>query len=91
MNKYVYFCNHCSFKKILSGTEDLEGLIIIKSSPIQFTIPKIDDATGQSRKEMYARQTKIIKCPKCGFSNRPKLLPQDEGLNDEQNSDFDGR
>jgi len=94
MNNYVYFCTHCSFKKILSGSkDDLEGFIVVKSSPIQFTIPSIDQSTGNVRKEKYASKTKIIKCPKCGFSNRAKLLKQedqDKG-NDEQNSNIDGR
>lgn len=86
MNNYLYFCNNCSFKKIISGSkDDLENFIMVKSSPIQFTIPSIDYQSGQVRKEKYVKLNKMFKCPKCGFSNKPKLLKdQEENNNDDK-------
>lgn len=78
MNKYIYYCNHCSFKRVINGSSDLDGFIIVKSSPIQTKIPQIDQVTGNKREPKSISQPKRIKCPNCGFSNRPKVLKEEE-------------
>lgn len=89
MNKYIFYCNNCSFKKILSCSSDLENFVLVKSSPIQTKIPHIDSSTGATRENQAINQPKKIKCPKCGFSNRLKQLKEEESNNEASN--LDGR
>jgi len=80
MNKYSFFCDHCSFRKIINNPEDLDIFVIIPSSPIQKTIPQIDSLTKKLKMQSM-NQPKKLKCPKCGFSNRPKII-KEEAKND---------
>lgn len=89
MNKYNYFCTRCSFKKIISSSKDLDDFIVLKSSPIQSIIPAIDYSNGSVRTSKSVAQPKILKCPKCGFSNRAKLIKEE--AKSDQASDIDGR
>lgn len=91
MNKYIFYCNNCSFKKIINDSSDLEGFVFVKSSPIQEKIPQIDYSTGLIRETTVSNQPKKIKCPKCGFSNRPKIIKEEEEKKDEQTNNIDGR
>jgi hypothetical protein len=90
MNKYIFYCNNCSFKKIINDNSDLEGFVFVKSSPIQAKIPQIDYPTGSIREPTNTSQPKKIKCPNCGFSNRPKIVKEEE-KKDEQTNNIDGR
>jgi len=89
MNKYIFYCDHCSFKKIINENSDLEGFVFVKSSPVQIKIPKMDPATGAIVEPSSRDQPKKIKCPKCGFSNRPKSI--NEESKNEQANNADGR
>jgi len=89
MSKYIFYCDHCSFKKIINENSDLDGFYFVKSSPLQVKIPQIDYTTGSIREPVTKEQPKKIKCPKCGFSNRPKALKEE--ASNEQTNNTDGR
>lgn len=77
-NNYIYYCTNCCFKKIINHKKDLDNFIILKSSSIQSTIPSIDLISGKIRHSKDTWRPKIIKCPKCGFSNRVKQIDKNE-------------
>ena len=92
MNKYIYFCTRCSFKRVIANSKDLEDFTFVKSSPIQSVIPAIDYSSGAVRPSKNIPQPKILKCPRCGFSNRTRMLKKEENdKEDDQTSYTDGR
>lgn len=75
-NKYTVFCHNCNFKQIIIPSE-LKNFVCIKSSMIQKTIPQIDLLT----KKLISKETSQpikVKCPKCGFAVRPKIIPKEK-------------
>lgn len=72
MNKYLFFCGNCSFKKVIQEAKDLESFAFLKLSPIQKKIPTITDKLG-----LLSDQTKKIKCPNCGFANAVRSFKED--------------
>lgn len=72
MNKYLFFCGNCSFKKIIKESKDLESFSFLKLSQIQSKIPSNTDKFGS-----LSNQTKKIKCPNCGFANAVRSFKED--------------
>lgn len=81
MNNYNVFCSNCSFKQIIKSAEDLKKFKIIESSPVQKKLPFMDYNTNKMQPSSTMELPKKIKCPKCGFAVRPKLV-KEENKND---------
>jgi DNA-directed RNA polymerase subunit M/transcription elongation factor TFIIS len=63
--KYVFYCEHCNYKKYTDGT-DLSDVKLIKSSPVQTKIPYYDPVQKKTIIPEAREQPKKMKCPKCG-------------------------
>jgi rubredoxin len=83
MKTYSFYCDNCSFKKNIKSNEDLNIFKIVKSAPIQKNLPTIDPITNKFKDFTERELPKKIKCPKCGFTSRPKIIKEIE--NDKPN------
>ena len=73
-NNYVFFCERCSYKKLLGeNPEEAEGLIPLKISKIQRHIPKLE--SGKIVLDDSIQLMPKYKCPKCGFCVAVKKSP----------------
>jgi protein-arginine kinase activator protein McsA len=75
---FLFFCENCSYRKIIKNNDDLKIFKIIKSSQIQKTVPIYDIKAQETKKSDYIDQPKKLKCPKCGFSFRTKLIKEEQ-------------
>lgn len=82
MNNYNIFCDNCAFKQIIKSAEDLKKFKIIKSSSVQKNLPFMDHITNKTYLSSSIELPKKLKCPKCGFAIRPKLIKKEEDKND---------
>jgi DNA-directed RNA polymerase subunit RPC12/RpoP len=78
MNNYIIFCDKCSFKKNIKNSTDLKEFKIIKSAPVQKNLPFIDHSLNKVFTSNEMELPKKVKCPKCGFAIRPKLVKKEE-------------
>lgn len=71
--RYQLICNHCSYKVLTDGSENLKELIEIPTAPIQ------------KKGKDFLNQTKKFKCPKCGYIFHISKLKSDENKKDDSN------
>lgn len=64
--RMMLFCEPCGYKSIFEPNQKLEGLVEIKTSPIQTKIPQLDPSTQKTVETLFQNQAPKYKCPCCG-------------------------
>lgn len=62
---YQLYCEICGYKRLTDGT-DIQDLVPVKTSKIQYGLPFIDPLTKNTITPPYKAQRLRFKCPKCG-------------------------
>ncbi len=63
---YQFYCDHCGFKKITKGGEDVKSLYEYKRSSIQKEIPHLDPTTKKAVTTDFMKRKRTFRCPDCG-------------------------
>lgn len=66
-------CDSCQWTRILE--QDISGLVLIPSIPLQANLPKLDPKTGKTVLSTPIEQKRKFKCPTCGRVVVEKPVP----------------